>query len=197
MTEKRTVKLGSSGDGSGRDALIEATFTVVARKGMRGLTFRAVAEEAKVNNSLVAHHFGNRDGLIEAAFNKSIEESIHDSGLESFARNKEAFTETLLDLLNTEAEQKNEIFQYEMLLESRRNPELSPKLLALYRRFTTTLAESLTTLDGAKLNPARAGYVFAALDGLVLQRLAGVDEEHIRGAIHQLWDDVIAASTAS
>lgn len=194
MSKKPTSK-PNSGDGSGRDALIEATISVVAKKGMRGLTFRAVAEEADVNNSLVAHHFGNRDGLIEAAFNRSIEGSIHDSGLGTFAESKEIFTETLLSLLNTEAEQKNEVFQYEMLLESRRNPELSPKVLELYRSFTTTLTESLAVAENGNRNPARAGYVFAALDGLVLQRLAGVSEEHIRASIHQLWDDVIAASS--
>jgi len=183
-------KLGA-GDGSGREALIAATIAVVAKKGMRGLTFRAVAEEANVNNSLVAHYFGNRDGLIEAAFNRSIEVSIHDSGLGNFAESKEIFTETLLGLMNTVEEQQNELFQYEMLLESRRNNDLSPKILEHYRQFTTTLAQSVAEATNTPVNIARAGYLFAALDGLVLQRLAGVDEEIIAEAIHQLWDDII------
>ena len=195
MSEKNTSKPGP-GDGSGREALLEATITVVANKGMRGLTFRAVAEEAKVNNSLIAHHFGNRDGLIEAAFDWAIETSIQDSGIESFANDRDAFTETLLKLLSTDAEQKHEVFQYEMLLESRRNPELAPKVLGLYRRFSIALAKSLAEAQAERFNEDRAAYTFAALDGLVIQRLAGVDEDYIRRAIHQLWDDVVGNTTA-
>ncbi len=195
MSEKNTSKPGP-GDGSGREALLEATITVVANKGMRGLTFRAVAEEAKVNNSLIAHHFGTRDGLIEAAFDWAIETSIQDSGIESFANDRDAFTETLLKLLSTDAEQKHEVFQYEMLLESRRNPELAPKVLGLYRRFSIALAKSLAEAQAERFNEDRAAYTFAALDGLVIQRLAGVDEDYIRRAIHQLWDDVVGNAAA-
>lgn len=195
MSEKNTSKPGP-GDGSGREALLEATITVVANKGMRGLTFRAVAEEAKVNNSLIAHHFGTRDGLIEAAFDWAIETSIQDSGIESFANDRDAFTETLLKLLSTDAEQKHEVFQYEMLLESRRNPELAPKVLGLYRRSSIALAKSLAEAQAERFNEDRAAYTFAALDGLVIQRLAGVDEDYIRRAIHQLWDDVVGNVTA-
>lgn len=194
MSEKNTSKPGP-GDGSGREALLEATITVVANKGMRGLTFRAVADEAKVNNSLIAHHFGTRDGLIEAAFDWAIETSIQDSGIESFANDRDAFTETLLNLLSTDAEQKHEVFQYEMLLESRRNPELAPKVLGLYRRFSIALAKSLAEAQTERFNEDRAAYTFAALDGLVIQRLAGVDEDYIRRAIHQLWDDVVGNAT--
>lgn len=190
MTNIKKVKPGP-GDGSGREALLEATITVVANKGMRGLTFRAVAEEANVNNSLIAHHFGNRDGLIEAALDWAIVRSIQDSGIESFANDKERYTETLLNLLSTESEQKHEVFQYEMLLESRRNPDLAPKVLGLYRQFAIALAKSLAQVQQNDVNEARAAYTFAALDGLVLQRLAGVDEDYIRKAINQLWDDVV------
>ena len=50
--------------GGGRDLLVESTVQVVAERGLRGLTFRAVAERAGVNNSLVAHHFGTREALL-------------------------------------------------------------------------------------------------------------------------------------
>jgi hypothetical protein len=78
-----------------------------------------------------------------------------------------------------------------MLLESRRNQELSPKIIENYQQFTTTLARSVASATQTPANLPRAGYLFAALDGLVLQRLAGVDEQTIREAIHQLWDDII------
>lgn len=179
------------GDGSGRDNLIRATVHIVATKGMRGLTFRAVADEADVNNSLIAHHFGNRDNLIEAALDWVISTSIDDSHLDQFAKDKEGYVADLMKLLGTEQEQENEIFQYEMLLESRRRPELRPKILELYSRFSVAIANSLKSVAGDRFNEARASYAFAALDGLVLQSIAGVDNAIIESAVRQLWDDVV------
>ncbi|WP_416979825.1 TetR family transcriptional regulator [Streptomyces sp. T028] len=46
------------GYGEGRDALLIAAVRVVARDGLRKLTYRAVAAEAGVTHGLVAHHFG-------------------------------------------------------------------------------------------------------------------------------------------
>ena len=68
--------------GQGRDALLAATVHVVAREGLRGLTYRAVAEEAGVANTLVAHHFGTRDALLQAALDWAAEQSIGISLLE-------------------------------------------------------------------------------------------------------------------
>src|SRR3712207_5466329 len=62
--------------GQGREALLRATVHVVAREGLRGLTYRAVAEEAGVANTLVAHHFGTRDALLQAALEWAAELSI-------------------------------------------------------------------------------------------------------------------------
>ncbi len=53
--------------GDGREALLAAVVHVVADRGLRGLTYRAVAEHAGVNNTLISHHFGSRDALLEAA----------------------------------------------------------------------------------------------------------------------------------
>lgn len=178
------------GDGSGREALIVATISVVAAKGMRGLTFRAVAEEAGVNNSLIAHYFGNRDALVAEALDWTVQQSIADSELSAFPRSKKGFVEGLLSMLESEPEQ--EVFQYEMLLESRRRPELSEHILGLYSRFSETLATSLREALGDRFDPDRATYAFAALDGLVLQGIAGTDRTVIRRAVERLWDDLLA-----
>lgn len=68
-------KQRTSAFGAGRQALIEATITVVARAGLRNLTYRAVAKEAGVAHGLVAHHFGSRQALIEAALQHALDES--------------------------------------------------------------------------------------------------------------------------
>ena len=58
MTVPSTESQTRPGYGEGRDALLTATVRVVARRGLRNLTYRAVAEEAGVTHGLVAHYFG-------------------------------------------------------------------------------------------------------------------------------------------
>ena len=47
--------------------LIEATFEVIERGGLDGVTIAAVAKAAGLSTGIVAHYFGNKDGLLEAA----------------------------------------------------------------------------------------------------------------------------------
>ena len=98
---------------------------------MRGLTYRSVAEAAGVNNTLVAHHFGSRDALIAAALDWAAEQSISASKLrEAAPRSATRSRTSLLELLLTEPELQ--VFQYEMILEARRRPELSEAVASLY-----------------------------------------------------------------
>lgn len=68
--------------GEGREALLKAAVRVVARGGLRSLTYRAVAEEAGVAHSLVVHHFGSRAALIEEALAHTVQTSMSHSILE-------------------------------------------------------------------------------------------------------------------
>ncbi len=49
-----------------RTALISAAWTVVAKKGVDALSLRAVAEAVGVSYAAPAHHFPNKEALIEA-----------------------------------------------------------------------------------------------------------------------------------
>ncbi|MFG2446621.1 TetR/AcrR family transcriptional regulator [Nocardia fluminea] len=46
--------------------ILEATFAVVVREGLAGVTFSKVAEVAGMQRTLVLHYFGSRDELIGA-----------------------------------------------------------------------------------------------------------------------------------
>lgn len=172
------------GYGTGREALLAATVFVVARKGLRGATFRAVADQAGVNNSLVAHHFGTRDALIEAALEWSVQQSIGMSQLEALPGTEEEFCQSILALI---AENPDlQIFQYEMILEARRRPELGASVRKLYSSYVSALSDGLRRI-GVDNGAGTAEAVFAALDGLVLQLLAGVDPSGVEKAIRHLW----------
>ena len=58
-----------------REEMLDATIDIVARQGLRALTLRAVAQEVGVSHPLVAHHFGTRDRLLEAAVRHSMTRS--------------------------------------------------------------------------------------------------------------------------
>ena len=64
----------------GREALLRATVAVVAKGGLRSLTYRAVANEAKVTHGLVYKHFGSRDALIVAATEYSLKPTLDSTG---------------------------------------------------------------------------------------------------------------------
>jgi AcrR family transcriptional regulator len=189
MTPSATRSASSSKYGTGREALLRAVVDVVAQKGLRGLTYRAVAESAGVNNSLVAHHFGSRDALIAAALQWASEQSIAASRLREAAEHKGSFTEALLGLLLEDP--GLQVFQYEMILEARRRPELAGPVAQLYESYVSALAEGLQAFGVQGDVRVVARSLFAALDGLVLQYLAGVGRDDIAAALEEVHQVVL------
>ena len=175
---------GATKYGTGKDALLRAVVVVVSEKGLRGLTFRSVAECAGVNNSLVAHHFGTRDALIAAALEWASDRSISASKLREAVTAGQSFTDSLLDLLLKDPELQ--IFQYEMILESRRRPELRAGVLALYESYIEALTEGHDASGASYNSRVVARMLFATLDGLVLQYLSGVERQLIQASLEEV-----------
>ncbi|MCH6471576.1 TetR/AcrR family transcriptional regulator [Sinomonas terrae] len=170
--------------GEGREALLEATVRVGARKGLRGLTFRAVAEEAGLNNSLIAHHFGTRDRLLAAALEWTADRAMAAADLSEYATDATAFREALVR--NVLSQPDIEIFQFEMVMEATRRPELQDAVRELYRRYVAALAAGRVAL-GAEDDPGLNLAMFAALDGLTLQYFAkAITAEQLAEAVQAL-----------
>lgn len=152
-------------DSPGRQALLRATISVVARSGLRRLTYREVAAEAGLSHSLVRHHFGSRDALIAEALAYAVEQSLTDTMAapgrpDDFARG----VDTLAD-----REREMQAFQYEMLLESTRRPELRAAVLAYYESYQTTIRDWLRSLG--IVDDDLAEVIWLALDGLVFRQV--------------------------
>lgn len=160
--------------GGGREALLEAVVHVVAEKGLRGMTYRAVAERAGVNNTLIAHHFGTRDALLGAAVEWATDRSVQMSDLSVTADLGPEFARALVDLVRSEPELQ--VFQFEMIFESRRRPELRPAVVGLYETYIESLRHVLEQ-GGFDRTESLARAIFAALDGLVIQQLAIAEED--------------------
>lgn len=173
------------GYGEGREALLRAAVRVVARRGLRHLTYRAVAEEAGVTHGLVVHHFGSRDALIEESLAYAVRTSLSSSLLESGTGRPEDFVAGLTDMVEDDPD--GQAYQYELLLEARRRPELLAQVRALYDEYFEASRRELNRILPQGASPAFNRLVFAALDGLVLHQLTGIgDREETAAALAEL-----------
>ncbi|UUU28983.1 TetR family transcriptional regulator [Streptomyces sp. CA-210063] len=170
--------------GEGREALLNAAVRVVARGGLRKLTYRAVAEEAGVTHGLVVHHFGSRDALIEEALAHTIRTSLSTSSLEPGTGRVADFSTGVSDMVT--ADPDTQAFQYELLLESRRRPELLPQIRELYDEYFDAAQRELGRMLPAGADKALTRLVFAALDGLVLHQLVLGEPEVTDAALAEL-----------
>lgn len=169
--------------GLGKDALLAATAQVVARGGMRELTYRNVAREAGVTHGLVRHYFGSRDALIKAALEQSISVSIENSGLEA---DIEDLSELAQDLpRSVAADPGSQVFQYELILQSTRQPDLRDDVVALHVSYRQAMQAELEKV-GLGGDPDLANLVFAALDGLVFEQVAMGDTDLTERALRTL-----------
>lgn len=57
----------------GREAIVAATLALLREQGISNLTTRAVAARAGVSEASVFYHFGDRAGLLSAAFKSGLE----------------------------------------------------------------------------------------------------------------------------
>ncbi|WP_149826629.1 TetR/AcrR family transcriptional regulator [Streptomyces tailanensis] len=170
--------------GEGREALLNAAVRVVARGGLRKLTYRAVAQEAGVTHGLVVHHFGSRDALIEETLAHTIRTSLNTSALEPGTGKVADFSSRLSEMVT--ADPDTQAFQYELLLESRRRPELLPQIRALYDEYFDATQRELSRMLPADADRALTRLVFAALDGLVLHQLVLGEPDVTDAALEEL-----------
>ena len=154
--------------GEGREALLKAAIAVVARSGLRNLTYRAVAAEAGVAHGLVRHHFGSRDTLIKEALHYSVTPSIDTTALESGSGDLGDLARNLAAAVSDDPD--IQAFQYELILEARRRPELRQDVEVIYKTYRDAVYRALSAagIDDRDL----AELVFCTLDGLVFQQLA-------------------------
>jgi len=169
----------------GRAALLEAAVRVMDRDGMRGLTYRSVAQEAGVSHGLVRYHFGSREALIREAVLDLAGRSLQitrlgadSGGLRDLGAGT---TRMVTDPGNLPG------VDYELVLEARRRPELAPAVHALYDRYLEATRHDLARL-GLEGDEALVRLVFAALDGLVLQLLVYGRTEDADAAVAKLQE---------
>lgn len=174
-------------------ALLRAVPQTVAKFGFRGLTYRALADEAGVTYGLISYHFGTREALIEDAAKLAVEEAIGGAILVPESGEIEDFASGLTKLVREDS--AGQAFQFDLVTESMRNKKLHPPVVKLYTQYITAVDEALTEF-GIADDPYLARVIFAALDGLTLQQFIFEDEAETEKAIARLRQ-IIAAVAAT
>ncbi|WP_156727937.1 TetR/AcrR family transcriptional regulator [Streptomyces apocyni] len=149
--------------------VIEAAERVIAKRGVEGLTHRAVAEEGQLPVASTTYHFATRDDLIQLAFERSVDQFA--AYLEAFEAERPATSVAeLVDRLTDSVvvacggQRDTFVVEFELFLAALRRPALRP------------IADRSVTLGRAPLErllpPVRARAVSAALSGMILHGLA-------------------------
>lgn len=163
-----------------RDALIQSAVRVGARKGLRGLTYRAVAEDAGLAHGMIVHHFGSRDALIAAA----LEHTVHRTLRDAVTVPNQSSDEIGSHLREVAADEEVLLFQREMVNEARRRPELQPPVRRILQEYENAVGRQLAA--AGVTDPAMVVLVAAAMEGLVQRQLTVEDQPAIEGAMRSL-----------
>lgn len=158
--------------GERRDVIVQAVIRLVARSGLRGVTYRGVAREAGVAHGLIAHHFGSIDALLEVGLLETIDSSVAGLDLHPSSGRLEDFASDLLEGVSRRPD--HFAFQYQVMLEARLSGDVKGRLAILHGRYRQILRDSLEDM-GVPSDDATVELVYALLEGVVFHQLTHVD----------------------
>ncbi|MFZ2177695.1 MAG: TetR/AcrR family transcriptional regulator [Rhodococcus sp. (in: high G+C Gram-positive bacteria)] len=162
--------------------LARATVSVIARDGLRGLTTQAVALEAEAD-AAVLRGFGSTDALIDAALRYALDKSASIFDGITSGSSLDNFVEHLTDLVARDPDLQ--VFQYELMLESRRTPRLDPHVKLLYATYLEATSQALTRL-GITADEDLTLLVYSAIEGFIMHQLVAKDRPATERAIERL-----------
>ena len=158
-----------------RDQLLRATIDLIAERGMKAVTHRAVSAAAGLPSAAAGYYFATIAELIEQALDYHVRQRVAQltavlgaatEGLTEPGPIADAVARALITSATRDG-----LAQYEVYLEAARNPELRASVARSMAAFEEVAAARLAAL-GAR-DPGHAAKAFVALaDGFALHRLA-------------------------
>ncbi|MDF1706131.1 MAG: TetR family transcriptional regulator [Aeromicrobium sp.] len=169
--------------GERREVLVGAAIRLVARSGLRALTYRSLAREAGVSHTLIAHHFGSLDAVLDEALSATIDASVADLDLRPSSGRVGDFVADLVPGVARAPE--NFAFQYQVMLEARATGDPSHRLRLLHDRYRDVLRAALRDME-VPADDGTVELVYAALEGIVFHQVVAVEERLSERAIERL-----------
>lgn len=151
-------------DPARRERIAAAAITVVAERGVEGLTHRAVAAAAEVPLGSTTYHFATLDDLLAVALHDAAENNIGqlrawEAALPPDADFASAVTDLVMSYLGEE--RSRTIVEYELYVAALHRPGL--------RRAATAWDAALIELFGSRSDPVAGRLLAAAFCGLLMQ----------------------------
>ena len=166
--------------------LLEAAAELIAERGVRAVTLAAVGERAGYSRGLVTHHFGSRQGLLDAL-------TLELQNLLGFPETDARGIDRLLVVVDAYlAAPHNRVFLVLWAEAMTSEPDLREAFAARDARFRATLVECLDDADDLRADvdkEALAQALVGLLRGTSLQLLAAADtdlgpiREQVRGLL--------------
>jgi AcrR family transcriptional regulator len=154
-----------------RDAIADAAIHLVATRGLRGLTHRAVDAAAGLPQGSTSYYLRTRNALLTACVQRMLTRDLTATtpppGTTPLA---ELMAAMVIGLAHERADDL--AARYELSLEARRQPELQQAIIEGGRQLRDGLAQLLTAA-GIPDATEVAWPVAAMMDGLLYDRLAG------------------------
>lgn len=181
-----------------RDAIADAAIHLVASRGLRGLTHRAVDAEAGLPAGSTSYYLRTRHALLAACVDRLLaldERTISE-------RAGVPVVEVLVAMMVRLAREQpaSTIARYELTLEATRHPALAALINEHARRLRSGLARMLA--DAGIPDPEDSSWPMAAmLDGLLRDRITGLGvtlsdqafEESVRTSVSALLRGYVAS----
>ncbi|WP_329482679.1 TetR family transcriptional regulator C-terminal domain-containing protein [Kribbella sp. NBC_01484] len=160
-----------------RDAIADAAIHLVATRGLRGLTHRAVDAEAGLPPGSTSYYLRTRSALLTACVNRMLARDVSAAAPEGVQASSGVGVppvELLVGMTVGLARDRPDdlVARYELSLEASRQPELRTAIDEGGRQLRALLAQLLDGLGVS--NPSEAAWPVAAMmDGLLYDRVAG------------------------
>ncbi len=150
--------------------IVAATESVIAARGIEGLTHRAVAEEAGVPLGATTYHFATKDDLITAALRAAVDRFA--AYLREWVAQRPRLTVDQLVVLLTDAlmptfggQRDAQVMEFELYMAALRRPHLRP----IADQYIELSFEAMLNY----VDPLTARAAAVAMNGLTLHGLAG------------------------
>jgi DNA-binding transcriptional regulator YbjK len=152
-----------------QDAIADAAIHLVATRGLRGLTHRAVDTEAGLPPGSTSYYLRTRNALLTACVSRMLTRDV--SAMPPVGADP---LELLVGMTVGLARDRPDdlVARYELSLEASRQPELRAAIIEGGRQLRAMLAQLLDGL-GVPEPEAAAWPVAAMMDGLMYDRVAG------------------------
>jgi DNA-binding transcriptional regulator YbjK len=152
-----------------RDAIADAAIHLVATRGLRGLTHRAVDEQAGLPQGSTSYYLRTRSELLTACVNRMLVRDLS-AQIPMDLAPQDLLVEMVVGLVRERTDDL--VARYELSLEASRQPELRDAIIQGGRQLRDGLAGMLAAL-GIPDAEVAAWPVAAMMDGLMYDRVAG------------------------